>query len=181
METAESHLHVSTLFNVFLSEQAINLIRNSICLQYRNEDKRSQYVMLRSQARDRRMIWGMDDLVVMPTLTHVDSVTLNVVRPGGMTSRMSSCYELTTAVVDSFVTDRQEYCLWQTVNLSQLVVISITKLKGPKVICSVYNVAVNMQPPWNHAPRMAAPCGPCLLIFSTVNTSDCSATFQAVA
>jgi hypothetical protein len=60
----------------------------------------------------------MDDLVVMPTLTHVDSVTLNVVKPGGMTSRMSSGYKLTTAVVDSLlqagkrtVGDRRLTCL----------------------------------------------------------------------
>jgi len=57
----------------------------------------------------------MDDLVVMPTLTHVDSVTLNVIRTGGMTSRMSSCYKFTTAVVDSMLQtgkcDRRLTCL----------------------------------------------------------------------
>jgi len=53
----------------------------------------------------------MDDLVVMPTLTHVDSVTLSVIRPGGMTSRMSSCYKFTRAMVDSMLqTDKRTVC-----------------------------------------------------------------------
>jgi hypothetical protein len=56
-------------------------------------------MMLNLQATERREIRGMDDLVVMPTLTHVDNLTLNVVRPGGMTSQMSSNYKLTTTAV----------------------------------------------------------------------------------
>jgi hypothetical protein len=67
-------------------------------------------MMLNLQATDRRKIRGMDDLVVMPTLTHVDNLTLNVVRPGGMTSWMSSNYKLTTtAVVSSLLQDSVKY------------------------------------------------------------------------
>jgi pyruvate/oxaloacetate carboxyltransferase len=68
--------------------------------------------MLRSRARDRRKVRGMYDLVVMPTLTHVDSVTLNVVRPGGMTSRMSSKLQAYNSGGEFFVTDWQACCLW---------------------------------------------------------------------
>jgi len=58
--------------------------------------------MLGLQATDRRKIVGMGDLVVVPTLTHVDNVTLNVFRTGGMTSWMSSNYRLArTAVAGS--------------------------------------------------------------------------------
>jgi len=157
METAESHRHISTLFNVFLSERAINLRRHSIGLQSSNEDKRSLYVMLLSLARDRRMVWGMGDLVVMPTLTHVDSVTLNVIRTGGMTSRMSSYYKFTTAVVDSMlqtgkrtVCDRRLTCLkYCYLNY---------KLKKQKVICSVNNIVISTQPPCR-ALGMTVPCG----------------------
>lgn len=75
-------------------------------------------MMLNLQATEGRKIRGMDDLVVKPTLTHVDNLTLNVVRPGGMTSRMSSNYKLTTAVTEFFFVAGQH-----AVNLSQLLLI----------------------------------------------------------
>jgi hypothetical protein len=71
------------------------------------------------------MIPGMDDLVVMPTLTHVDNLTLKVVRPGGMTSWISSNYKLTTTtvVVSSFVTGQRAVCVRSLASLSRLLLI----------------------------------------------------------
>jgi len=86
--------------------------------------------MLRSLARDRRKVWGMDDLVVMPTHAcgQCDLECDQTRRNDLSDVKLLQVYNSGGGFC---VTDRQAYRLWQTVNLSQILLFEL-KTQGAK-------------------------------------------------